>query len=74
MVLLQIFFERIIYLASSSFKIPGHMGVVLRYKSAVFDFWALRASLVLFSSEDRGTYESADSKSLAVCTIGDGEP
>ena len=43
-------------------------------KSAVIDYWTLRAPLVLFFSEDRGAYEPADSKLLAGCTIGEGEP
>lgn len=32
-------------------------------KSAAFDIWALHALLVLFSSEDKGAYEPADSAS-----------
>ena len=43
-------------------------------KSAGFDFQAMRALVTLFLSEDKGTYESADFTSQAVCTIGDEEP
>jgi hypothetical protein len=57
---------------------PGHMNVALRHKKCSFNCWAFRNPLAPYFqqrfSEDKGTYESADSAPPTVCTIGDEEP
>jgi hypothetical protein len=54
---------------------PGHMTQALLHKKFSFRFLSFARHIwSAFSSEAKGTYDSAGSISSVDCTIGDGEP
>ena len=65
-------------LIASSLLIPVHMRVALRHEKCSYQLVDFARPYCSFfqpmSSENKETYEPADSTPSAICTIGDGEP